>query len=94
MSMFLETLSFSSTSYTKIVIKDKNIVNTFSLRCIMIDFRLMSIPGLDILSSQGIHLRKMIRTYLLIYSTYIASIKIVSEPILAFHECLKLCGDS
>ena len=41
---------------------NNNIVNTFSLRCIMIDFRLISIPGLDILSSQGIHLRNIIRT--------------------------------
>ena len=67
---------------------------TFSLRCIMIDLRLRSIPGLDILSSQGIHLKNITRTLNVVQSTFSILIKILIQPILAFHECLLLCGGS
>ena len=43
---------------------DNNEDDTFSLRCIMMDFRLRSIPGRDIRNSQGSHRRNNNRTYI------------------------------
>ena len=97
-SMVFETLSFSSTSFIVWYDQDESrkYYATFSLRCIMIDFRLRSILGLDIRSSQGIHRRNVIRTWRSIHTITVQYIeyKIIFKPILASDECLMLCGGS